>query len=200
MVLRRFEQVCPSGAYKQYNWSKAVRHKVLFILDALSVEREPFVFRDVDIRFYSFSPDDLELEMATRDGVTPDFRCQSDAGGYCAGFMFIRPSPATVKLFQMVLDNISLFRDDQDALNQVALPGMMSDRHRLSGLSDSSEFQASLLPRNKYWNLETMWDESPSLSGVDIPSGIAIHHGNFTIGIENKLNLLNAVRCRLAGY
>lgn len=186
VVLRRFEQVCPSGAYKEYNWGEAVRNKVLFILDALSVEREPFVFSDVDVRFYSLTPDDLELEMSAVGGVAPDFKCQSDNGTYCAGFMFIRPCPATVRLFQVVLDNISPNRDDQDALNQIALPGMMSDLHRLSGLSDGSEFQASLLPHKKYWNLGTLWDGSLSLDGTEIPSDLAIHHGNYTIGVKKQ--------------
>ena len=118
VVLRKHPQVCETGAYAASNWSAATRNKIPHILEAIEHEKEPFVFSDVDIRFYNFKPSDLENEMKFRDFRLPDIRCQADANSFCTGFMFIRPSKEARELFELVLSNCHLYTDDQPHLFQ----------------------------------------------------------------------------------
>ena len=64
VVLRRADQVCASGEYMSDKWGDAVRSKIELILEAIEREATPFVFSDVDIRFYDFQPKDLVNDMA----------------------------------------------------------------------------------------------------------------------------------------
>lgn len=164
-----------------------MKQKALLVLEAIERETEPFVISDVDVRFYNFSPEDLSREMDPKTGVSWDLLAQPDDGTFCAGFMFIRPNLANLELFRLVLGGISEYKSDQESLNSFALP-------RLGNL-----VKASLLPPEKYWTVGPGW------AGGEPPSGLAVHHANWMIGIDNKLNLLaeilakhnlqNASRC-----
>lgn len=171
VVLRKFDQLCPSGEYREERWEDAIRQKTLLILEAIDREKEPFVFSDVDLRFYDFSPADLDEAM----GEEQDLLAQSDDGTFCAGFMFIRPCQATFELFRLVLGGIAEYRSDQLALNSFALPRL------------GSAIKASLLPPERYWTVGPGWE------GGGSPAGIAIHHANWMVGIAAKLKLLDTI-------
>lgn len=183
VVLRRFDQVCQSGEYKSSNWGLATEHKIFLILEAIERETEPFVFSDVDVRFYDFAPEHLDHDMQASSEAPPDLRCQDDRGSYCSGFMFIRPSVLTHRLFRLVLDATQRFNNDQDALNSFALPKIAGE----------GQLRVSLLPRERYWNIGPAWD-APAWDGVSAIPNIAMHHGNWVVGLDNKLQLMNAVR------
>jgi hypothetical protein len=189
VVLRRRPQVCATGGYKTSNWSAAVMNKIPLILEAIERETEPFVFSDVDIRFYAFTPADLENEMALREGRLPDIRCQDDTSSYSTGFMFIRPSAKTREVFECVLANCHAPNDDQDAFNYFAIPEM---RQR------NKNVEVSALPRERYWNLgyTPIWGSS-DLSKAPLPANIAIHHANW-VGIESKCKFLDSVYSRIS--
>jgi hypothetical protein len=178
VVLRRLNQACRSGEYMSADWGKAVQNKIQMILEAIEHEKEPFVFSDVDIRFYDFRPEHLVDDMAGGPAGAWDVRCQNDHPSYCAGFMFIRPGQPAADLFKRTLDYTLQCNDDQTALNVYAIPQL-----RASG----SNIQVSLLPHDRYWNI------GPSWSGEVPTSNIAIHHGNWVVGIANKLKLLGDV-------
>ena len=98
VVLRKHPQVCETGAYASSNWSAATKNKIPLILEAIERETEPFVFSDVDIRFYNFTPTDLENEMKSGPWwQKPHLKCQTDATSYCTGFMLINPSMKPVQ-------------------------------------------------------------------------------------------------------
>jgi len=182
VVLRRHDQVCPTGTYCSEGWRSATLNKIPLILEAIESEREPFVFSDVDVRFYDFKADDLDREMQSIGGFFPDLRCQSDAGTACSGFMMIRPGPASRELFQLVGQFMRASDvhsdDDQVALNKYALPAM-GDR-----------IKASQLSTTRYWNIGPDWD------GGDPPPTMLVHHANWVVGVERKMTLLDVVRSK----
>lgn len=178
VVLRRHDQVCPSGNYRSENWRKAVSSKCVFIIDAIELETRPFIYSDIDVRFYDLRPEELIRHMPG------DIACQQDAGAYCTGFMFIKPCAATKKLFRHTLDALSTdrYHGDQDAFNQFALPPLLK----------SGELAISFLP-DRYWNIGPNWH------GEGPPGNLAIHHANWVVGIPEKMSLLNLIRSRHEG-
>jgi hypothetical protein len=184
VVLRKFDQICASGEYRSTGWKDAVKVKILFILEAIERESEPFVFSDVDVRFYDFRPEHLVHAMLDESGKTLDLRCQNDNQDdvnktFCAGFMFIRPNPTTSRLFQLTLDAIPEHNSDQEALNKSALPALHS-------------IAASVLPLDKYWNIGPCWN------GAKPPIDIIIHHANWIVGVNNKMKQLEDVASTIA--
>jgi hypothetical protein len=182
VVLRRFDQVCASGDYKSEGWGEAMKNKIGLILEAIDHESEPFIFSDVDVRFYDFGPEHLSREMSEENGNLPEIRFQNDNGGCCSGFMFIKPCQRTKSLFQTVLEAIPRFNDDQDALNGHALPLLLKTE-------STKMIRTSLLPR-RYWNIGPNWD------GL-VPNDITIHHGNWVVGVDNKLKVMDDVLRKL---
>lgn len=187
VILRRFDQVCPTGNFMSEKWGEAVEHKIRFILEAIDSEKEPFLYSDVDVRFYDFHPQDLEDAMAPRAGTVPDLRCQQDQNYFCLGFMFVRPCSSVKKLFEITLQSTRNYNDDETAFNQFALPELKK--------MNEYPLDISLLPRERYWNIDDQWNGIAPWEGV-IPPRIAIHHGNYTVGIPNKMSLLNHIKSR----
>ena len=194
VVLRKNPQVCETGEFGSVGFSSATRNKISLILEAIERETEPFVVSDVDIRFYNFTPSDLENEMeslARRKNETtpqdsrshkPDLICQDDHVSLCTGFMFIRPNSATHNVFKLALDNCLWFSDDQAVLNNFVLP-------RLAG-----QVVVSILPNNRYWNIGP---NCPNQDDATPPPNLAIHHANWVIGIQNKMRLLDSVMLKV---
>jgi hypothetical protein len=175
VVLRKLEQVCETGEYRTPHWGRAMEQKVVFILGAIDRETKPFIFSDVDVRFYDFTPEHFDSDMQQAD-----LRCQDDGNEFCAGFMFIRPSVLVHKLFRTVLETTPEFGDDQAALN-ICLTQ-----------PEFAPLRKSLLPKARYWNIGPACD-APAWDGGSIPN-IAVHHGNWTIGLDKKLQLMDKVQ------
>src|SRR5271157_3683203 len=179
VVLRRVDQLCPTGVYMSDGWGATMRNKIQLILEGIDRETEPFVFSDVDVRFYNFKPSDLDENMKPNDGATPDLKCQWDAGQYSVGFMFIRPCEATKRIFTMVAEQSMKFNSDQQAFNGFALPHM------------KEKINVSFLSQDRYWNI------SSSISCP--PANLAVHHGNFVVGIDLKMQLMDSIQAKIEG-
>ena len=52
LELKEFPQDCPTGEFDSAGFQATCLKKVEFILEALAKETEPFIFSDVDVRFY----------------------------------------------------------------------------------------------------------------------------------------------------
>jgi hypothetical protein len=174
LVLRRVPQECSSGVYLNEGWGRAMAAKTMMILDALKIEKQTFVVSDVDVRFYSFKPEDVR---------TFDIECyadvlfQNDEGMSCPGFMLVHPGQLTEQLFRLVLDNIPRYNSEQAALNYHALPEMKAN----------TSIRCDLLPKDRFWT-------KGNSNKITPPPTLAVHHANWCSGIANKLLLLSNVR------
>jgi hypothetical protein len=179
VVCRQFPQRSVTGGYGTDGFNATCMDKVDLILGAIEREREPFLYSDVDVRFYGRVVDDLMACLGA-----DDMACQWDGqGGMCAGFMVIRPSERTAAFWRRVREVMvgDPSIHDQDVMN--ALRAMRGE---------GDAFIVALPSR--YWTAGlsgVIWESGMPVSP---PADLLVHHANWTIGVANKLALLEEVR------
>ncbi len=177
--VRRFRQKCRTGEFDTEGFYETCVQKVEFIIEVCKSEKRPFVYSDVDVRFYSRCGADLEKLIEGHDLA---FQWDGPSGKFCTGFMVMRPSEKLTAFWQATLDCMKKRRAlDQDAANEVI------------GKGAPVELDVIPLPQ-RYWTFgrnDHHW--VPGLS-VDPPLDLAMHHANWTKGIPNKLLLLQEVQ------
>lgn len=184
-----------SGVFDAAGFNEAVVRKVDHIIevirDRLALGRlQPFVYSDVDVRFYAA---DIGERLAADLGEH-DIAFQDDGpGALCTGFMVMRACDATLRLFELARD--VMIKDkghDQDAVNKVL---------RDDGANPVCSWR---MLDQVYFSVGQTYDtaEGRWLPGcpIFVPPGIRVHHANWTVGIDNKLALLEAVRERVDQY
>jgi hypothetical protein len=178
-------QDCPTGEFNTAGFQATCLGKVDFILEALKTETEPFIFSDVDVRFYGTVVADLLKCLGDADMA---FQWDGPRGRECSGFMALRPSPKLLRFWQGARD---LMRErgymDQDALHhRLAVDTVKRE-------SDGGNITWVVLPE-RYWTFgrdDKHW--TPGMQ-VNPPADLLMHHANWTTGVENKLRLLEEVR------
>jgi hypothetical protein len=105
-----------------------------------------------------------------------DFVIQSDKGTYCMGFFVVKVSDKTKKVIR---DTIEAMKDNsknyQEVFNVVA-----------------KDLKIELFKESDVWNygvIGNMWTGQD----FEIPKGLKAFHANYTVGIPNKVILLNRV-------
>lgn len=137
-----------------------------------------FVYSDCDMQFFSNFTDDL-MSYAN-DNI--DIWAQSDMGTICTGFMLVKANKITKRYFAKIKTDLRKFANDQICANHY-----------------KNFVRFSLLPENKYMTIASLnggnvW--TPESADIDIPESVIVHHGNYTIGIENKVKLMEYVRSK----
>lgn len=177
--LRELPQHSPSGAFASSGFQATCLDKVNFILDAIHAETEPFLFSDVDVRFYGPVVEDMKRLLGDADMA---FQWDGEIGRECTGFMVIRPCKLVRVFWEGVLSFLASTSDpkvtDQDAAHAMlgATPGLTT----------------TILPE-RYWTVgrnDRIWNPGDQ---VNPPADLLAHHANWTVGVENKLKLLDAV-------
>lgn len=183
--LRQLPQDCPTGEFDTSGFQRTCVRKVEFILEALAAAAEPFVFSDVDVRFYGPVAGDL---MKCLGGADMAFQWDGSRGRECSGFMVLRPSPKLLRFWQCVRDlMVSRGYMDQDALHH----RLAVDAGMMGG--DGGNITWESLPE-RYWTFgrnDKHW--TPGMP-VNPPTDLLMHHANWTKGVENKFALLEEVR------
>lgn len=177
-----YEQVCTDGSYGSKGFNQTMIGKIEGIVKNIDLSDErPMVFADCDIQFFKNIKSDVIEEVENYD-----IKLQDDIVCMCAGFFVCKQNEKILHFFNDVLENLKNLvnqgYDDQQIINNF----LKSNKHPIS---------YGLLPKEKYftvassngakqWNGETF----------SIPKGIIVHHANWTVGIENKIKLLNYVK------
>jgi hypothetical protein len=171
-------QVCPGGTFGSPGFYMACHHKIAYLVDILETETEPFIFSDVDIRFYGNVKEDILRHLGTKSIA---FQHDGPAGA-CTGFMAIKPSKEMKNFFRRVLQGIDPNSFDQDSANQLLriCPRWMLLPHSYFTFGQSRNIA------NK-----TLWEPG---AAIHLPTPLMIHHANWTLGITNKLKLLDTVK------
>jgi hypothetical protein len=179
--IRELNQDCTTGEFDTAGFQATCVRKVEFIIEALHLETEPFIFSDVDVRFYGPVVDDLLKCLGSADMA---FQWDGPSGRECTGFMVLRPSGKLRRFWENVRDRMA----DHDMMDQDAAHSEL-EFDRVAGTADISKV---ILPE-RYWtfgrnNMHWMPGE-----GVNPPADLLVHHANWTTGVDNKLSLLEAV-------
>ncbi len=146
-------------------------------LDRLRLLKEnlgdTLVFSGCDMEFFGDACLDLEQRFTGADYLMPRNDPGNDTG--CGCLQALRANEATVKLYGKVYAGAGRVPDDP-----------LLDQHR--GMA-----AWRLLPREKYWNLGgSLWQAGKPVPQP--PKEILWFHANWTIGLANKLFLLNEVK------
>jgi hypothetical protein len=180
VVLKQLTQRSPTGEFESDGFQVTCLDKVDFILEALARETEPFLFSDVDVRFYGPVVDDLLKCLGDADMA---FQWDGERGRECTGFMVIRPTRHVLNFWRWVRDRMARTGEmDQDAVHAV-----LEEK-----LFDLVRANTVILPE-RYWTFgrdDKHWH--PGMP-VNPPADLLAHHANWTVGVENKLKLLEAV-------
>ena len=181
LVVRYMPQEC-DGNYDTWNenWMKTMYRKVQYIIDYLDEikEGELLIHADIDIVFYRSFVKDLEKLMNDSGN---DIMFQNDGSTLCMGFFVVRKSDHIVKLFNDLYERMGDYEHDQDAMNNI-LPfsGIQYDK------LPERYFSYGPLNGLKRWTVDC--------THVNVPDDIVMHHANWTVGIDNKLKLIQQVK------
>ena len=176
LIVTKVEQQSKSGAFMEAGWLVTMRDKMDLLCEAIDENWGSwFIFADCDIQFLKPFYDDLCLHKNDQY----DLIAQSDTGTICAGFFLAKADTKLKKLFNKVRKNITNDFNDQVALNAY------SDMIEWRLLDSSKYFTIGNFNGGKVWNGET---------DIIIPENILVHHANFTVGVENKILLMEYVK------
>jgi len=175
----RAPQLC-SGDYGSEGSTDFWKLNIEYFLDICDREKNPFLYVDCDVMFIKDPTKDLEKRIKGRDLVA---QLDKRICGYpmiCTGIMCIRPSDKTKRMFEWMLKHIERFGNDQKAINHYLLYGRI---------------KWTTLPKTyysiNYDNGNKVWDGGElTIKKRDYMA----FHLNWTIGIKNKLYLLNQIR------
>lgn len=172
----RVRQRTMSGDFGTPGFAESMKDKVEIILRAIDENKgSQFIFADCDIQFLQH----LRYDLANYNMDNIDMLAQSDQGAICAGFMMCKSSPKLENFFNKILHNCMNFANDQLCINEYR-----------------SDINYELLPEDKYYtvgNYTGLWNGED----IDTPKNIVMHHANFTVGVNNKIKLLNLVKNKL---
>lgn len=206
-------------------FNRATLAKVELIIQAIDDNRDDvFVFSDVDIQFFRPARESLEASIRGRDIA---FQQNQLNGEINSGFFICRGNARTRRLWERVKDVMRGRPEwnDQDALNHVMFQQVPSGfRNRLLSPVTQRRLAAvamrgiamhrvsyvlTLFPNEfgvqwRYLPIEffttgakrgTDWEPGQDLK---VPKRIVMHHANFCVGVEAKIQQLKEVRQAVA--
>lgn len=185
----KFDQTCPSGDFKSDGWNACMLDKLNTLLN-LPADGMPTLYVDSDVclmpglhdwcRRYAESLADDEVAFS-------DDRIQ-----WCAGIMLFRSSSRVHSFWQTIAD-LSQAWDlpDQDVIHQLRLQAV--ERKGVLPV------RARVLPSDVFCNWATVNAHVPqpwSGEAFGVPPTCVAWHANWTIGISNKVRMLELVAMR----
>jgi len=178
--VEKFEQECTTGAFMGSGWNKTMLKKVDYIRECLSYD-DMFFHLDSDIQFFRPFHDDC-VRVMEKENL--DILAQNDGNNtVCCGCMLIKPSVKMIKTFDEVytLTESGKAGNDQQALNRL-LP--------------TSGLRVGMLGKDYYsvWMSNGLREWQPEHGVENIPDDIRLHHGNYVVGVDDKMKLMQAVR------
>jgi len=176
LFTKKVEQKTETGSFNENGFNSTMNDKVELLLDAINDNwGNWFLFADCDIQFLNTFYNDLISYQA--DNL--DIVVQSDLGTLCAGFFMGNANNNLKAIMEKIHKNIKNFHNDQIALN--LYKDMVSYKY---------------FDKNKYFTIANVngggvWSGQKDLN---IPKDILVHHANFTIGVSDKINLMNYIK------
>ena len=174
-------QISPTGEYNSKGFSHTMLEKIHHIINNIDItDVQPMVFSDCDVQFFSDFSQDIIKEIGNND-----IAFQDDVTVLCAGFFICKQNIATLSFFEQIYrilkNEMDRGIDDQVIINNVLR-------------SNPNIINFGVLPSDKYYTVASTIKSVWNGQDFTLPSTIFVHHANWTVGIKNKLQLLNIVR------
>lgn len=170
-----------TGEYEAPGFDKTMMDKINSIIDNLDVKDDRLLcYADCDVQFFG----DINVNelMGKYDIV---FQMDSD-DIYCAGFFICNQSYKVLNFFKLVRDELGR-----------RFNGVIHDQIIINDLIRNNQhgIEVGKLDKNEFWTIANsiggVWNGTAEFN---VPSNLIVHHANWTIGIDNKLKLLNLIR------
>jgi hypothetical protein len=185
-----FEQTCPTGEFKSSGWNDCMLDKLRCLL-SLPCDGMPTLYVDADVALMPGLHDWLSSYVDQLDQA--DIAFSDDVVQWCAGIMVFRSVSPVLEFFRTVAHMSGVLNlPDQDVI------------HHLRAWAQSTggvlPIRPRLLPREVFCNWATVnaptvpapWDGQ----GFVLPATCLAWHANWTIGIDNKMRMLDRVVMR----
>lgn len=180
LISKKVSQISPTGEYESEGFDLMMLEKVNLILENIDLlDDNPFLYTDCDVQFFG----NLEFEIDNYDIL---FQNDFTSNNHCAGFFIAKQNQKVFDFFYEVkkrlMNSIGSKTHDQTIINNLFEEGY-------------DKISKNMLPYKKYWTVAfstngAIWSGQEIL----VPDEIIAHHANFTIGINNKLELLKRVK------
>jgi hypothetical protein len=181
LTIKKFNQKCPTGDFMSSGWHQTMLDKVDYILESIEETWGGlFVHSDCDVQFFGSIKNDIISQLSGADMAV-----QNDGDSrikMCCGFFICRSNKKTKKLFEDIKKQISEKDNDQEILNKLA-----KDYISYNYLDEA------------YYSLwrstgQTIIDWQKNTPTIKIPKNILVHHANWTLGLNNKIILMDKVK------
>ena len=176
IISREVEQIS-SPDYGAGDIINIYRLMVLYILEALYKETEPFLFMGVDIYFFK----DFDIDLGDKDMLVTYEKHVYGLPTICTGVMCLRPNKRTRKMFLWILKHFDKLRDDQRGVNIYLYTHPFSIKW---GLLPKEYYSINYDNGNKIWNGEQ----------IKLSVDPILLHYHWTLGDENRMKLLKMVK------
>jgi len=196
VVARSIPQTCESAEYSSPGWTESVSQKIPLILEAIDAHTENgfFVFSDVDIQW--LGPVQPRLRRLLAEFPDVDIFFQHDAlknphaaANVCTGFFVCKGNIRTRAFWTLVGQSMLRTGEGDQRTAQKIIA-----RNLIRGL------KVGYLPP-EFWGPGSMepaplrWSSGMFL---DPPPGLLVHHANWTVGVDSKVEQLEYVARKVA--
>ena len=182
LITKKIDQVCTSGEFASIGFDYVMLQKIKFIIDNIDInDEDPLIFSDCDVQFFS----NLNFNLSDYDIL---FQHDFYPNARCAGLFVCKQNKKILSFFQLIeknlTNNLNKGTDDQGIINRLLDSGY-------------SEIKSGLLPNEEWWTVGMITNGSVwNGQFVQIPKNIKVHHANFTIGVNNKIKLMELVKSK----
>lgn len=193
LITKKSEQFCSSGNYMEKGWKETMIEKDNYIIQSLEESKigDIIIHSDVDIQFFKNIKENLNLDIFNHI----DIACQADGPSYaCFGFMIMKNSLKLQNMFKNIVKIITDQTDQSiDHVNDQRLMNEIYPNHDIKlGLLNYKYF-SSWMTQN-FSNNQIIFNNFNPVDQENIPSDLILHHANYVIGVEAKINLMKRIK------
>lgn len=181
LIITKFDQQCKSGVYMSDGWMKSMHDKVDLIIRGIEENwNEYFIHADCDIQFFGDIEKDIFEQIENEDILGIDDNPIDRNSEICCGFLVCKGNDKTLSVFKKVKELMSGQYHDQFVFNKI-----------------KNNFVSSKKLDFKYYEIThgngpIIWD--PSIPILKLNKNILVHHANWTMGVDNKIKMLETVK------
>jgi hypothetical protein len=198
LKIKKINQISPTGNFNSQGFDLTMMEKINWIIENIDTNsNENLVFSDCDVQFF----DDFTIDLSDNDILFQhdfsnfDFSWFPDGKkgisnypNYCAGFFICKQTEKVKNFFIEVkktfLNHMNGYLHDQIVINKL--------------ISENYNINHGILNSNLFWTVAfstngNVWNGQE----INVPSTVIMHHANFTIGVENKIKLMNKVKQKI---
>jgi hypothetical protein len=182
LIVDVYNQECKSAEFMSEGWTKTTRRKISLIQRAIRENWGSwFVYSDVDIQFFQLTMAEIKQALVGQDMV---FQQDDHKKNLCTGFFACRANKITQRFWDAVAHHMDTYAQWSD---QITVATLLEKRR-------THKVRFDILPNTFFGGgslTGSIWNPGDAL---EIPHDIIMHHANYAIGVEHKIEQLKLVR------